>query len=281
MRVSDVMTRDPIYVEVPGSRDEVIKLMMKYKYSGYPVVDRNTKKLVGIITRKDLLNNPGEDQIALLMTSNPITTSPRESLKSAAKKMFKHNIHRLPVVDSKGSLVGIITDRDVIRYLVEKKIDVPVIEFMKSPCYPVYWETPANVLMEIVRVSKIYAFPVLDDNGDLVGIVTDRDLFSKAEIHDIIIGEKSIESDEDSWTWEGIRNVIPFYYITQQLTLPKKPIKEFMVKDVRTVFFKTPVWEAAEKMIQYDIDQMPVVDHHEKLIGMLTIHDLLETVIKY
>ncbi|MCD6502756.1 MAG: CBS domain-containing protein [Euryarchaeota archaeon] len=280
MRVKDVMTENPIYVEVPGSRDDVIKVMLKYQYSGYPVVDRHTKKLVGIVTRKDLLNKPNEDQIALLMTPNPIVAVPKESIKSAAKKMLRYNIHRLPVVDSSGNLIGIVTDRDLIRYIVMKKVEDPVIDYMKGLCIPVYLETPANVLMEIIRVSKIYAFPVVDDNANLVGIITDRDLLSEAEIRDIIVDVQEIES-EDEYAWEGVRNILPYYYIKEELIIPKKPIKEFMVKNVRTIYQKAPVWEAADQMIKFDIDQLPVVDHHNKLVGMITIHDILAAILKH
>jgi len=280
LRVKDIMTENPIYVEVPGSRDDVIKIMLKYQYSGYPVVDRHTKKLVGIITRKDLLNKPNEDQVALLMTPNPIVAVPKESIKSAARKMLKHNIHRLPVVDSLGNLIGIVTDRDLIRYIVVKKIEDPVINYMKGPCIPIYFETPANVLMEIIRVSRMYAFPVIDENANLVGIITDRDLLSEAEIRDIIIDVQEIES-EDEYSWEGIRNILPYYYIREELTIPKKPIKDFMVKNVRTIYQKAPVWEAADQMIKYDIDQLPVIDHHNKLVGMITIHDILAAILKH
>ena len=65
-QVSDFMTQNVMTVEIPGNRDEVLKLFRRTGISGVPVT-RN-KKIVGMITRKDLLRNPEETQLGLLMT---------------------------------------------------------------------------------------------------------------------------------------------------------------------------------------------------------------------
>ncbi|HID02294.1 MAG TPA: CBS domain-containing protein, partial [Desulfobacterales bacterium] len=75
MKVKDVMTSNVIFAEVPGTREQVLKLMLKHKVMGLPVVKKRTKKLVGIVTRTDLMKKPKEEQLALLMTRNPITVS--------------------------------------------------------------------------------------------------------------------------------------------------------------------------------------------------------------
>lgn len=69
--VSDYMTGDVVTVEIPGNRDDVLKILKRTGISGVPVLKDN--KLVGIITRKDLLHKPEENRLALLMTPNPLT----------------------------------------------------------------------------------------------------------------------------------------------------------------------------------------------------------------
>lgn len=64
--VSDYMTTDVVSVEIPGNRDDVLKILKRTGISGVPVL--KSGKLVGIITRKDLLHKPEENQLALLMT---------------------------------------------------------------------------------------------------------------------------------------------------------------------------------------------------------------------
>jgi len=71
MKVSDFMTTDVVSVEIPGNRDDVLKILKRTGISGVPVLKDG--KLVGIITRKDLLRKAEETQLGLLMTHDPIT----------------------------------------------------------------------------------------------------------------------------------------------------------------------------------------------------------------
>ena len=57
------------------------------------------KKLVGIITRKDLLRKPEETQLGFLMASKPITIGPDKDIYKAARLLVTHRIRRLPVVE--------------------------------------------------------------------------------------------------------------------------------------------------------------------------------------
>ena len=74
MIVKDYMTSDVVHVEIPGNRDDVLKILKRTGISGVPVI--KNKKIVGIITRKDLLSKPEETQLGLLMTAKPITIEP-------------------------------------------------------------------------------------------------------------------------------------------------------------------------------------------------------------
>ena len=58
MLVKDYMTADVVHVDIPGNRDDVLKILKRTGISGVPVL--KNKKLVGIITRKDLLRKPEE-----------------------------------------------------------------------------------------------------------------------------------------------------------------------------------------------------------------------------
>ena len=60
--VGEVMTSNPIVAQVPGSRNEVLKVMVKHNLTGLPVVRRSDGSLAGIITRQDIFDKPDEDQ---------------------------------------------------------------------------------------------------------------------------------------------------------------------------------------------------------------------------
>ena len=71
MTVSDFMSTDVVTVEIPGNRDDVLKILKRTGISGVPVLKEG--RLVGIITRRDLLSKSEETQLGLLMTSDPVT----------------------------------------------------------------------------------------------------------------------------------------------------------------------------------------------------------------
>ena len=96
LTVEDIMTSDVIYVEVPGSRDKALKIMKQKGVTSVPIV--KNKKLVGILTRGDIFKNPEEDQIALLMTRNPLSVKPETTINEVARILIEKDIRRVPVV---------------------------------------------------------------------------------------------------------------------------------------------------------------------------------------
>jgi IMP dehydrogenase len=96
-------------------------LMKKYGVSGVPVTDKNGL-LVGILTARDLRFNDDDSlPINKLMTSKGLVTAPVGIKMEAARKLLhEHRIEKLPVVDAKGYLRGLITVKDI-----QKKLDFP------------------------------------------------------------------------------------------------------------------------------------------------------------
>jgi CBS domain-containing protein len=113
------MVKDVAFVSIPGSRDQVLKTLKERHVSGVPVVKGG--KLVGMVTRTDLLRNPEEDQTALLMTRDPLVVHPEDSVVEAARLLAENDIRRLPVVED-GSLVGIVSVADIIRVIADLEI---------------------------------------------------------------------------------------------------------------------------------------------------------------
>ena len=73
--VSEIMTRSPVTSSVPGSISEVIKTLIKENITGLPVIDAK-RKYVGMLSRRDIFDNPEETQTALVMRrANPVMFS--------------------------------------------------------------------------------------------------------------------------------------------------------------------------------------------------------------
>ncbi|MCL5029396.1 MAG: IMP dehydrogenase [Bacteroidetes bacterium] len=108
------MIRDPVTLTSEKTIGDALEIMKKYSISGIPVVDK-IGKLVGILTNRDLRFEPNRKlKVKDLMTSNNLITAPLHTdLEQAEKILQKYKIEKLPVVDSKGILKGLITFKDI------------------------------------------------------------------------------------------------------------------------------------------------------------------------
>jgi len=278
LKVKDVMDRNPPVAEVPGRREDVLHLFAKHEVSGLAVVKAGTKKFAGIVTRKDIFRNPEENQLAILMNKEPITISPNASVRTAAKIFYEKKIHGIPVV-RKDELVGVISPRDILK-LISRLDGDKVEDYIESPFVPIYEETPLPVVMKIFRITDMSALPVLGSDGKLVGIVTDGDLFNFSLVRERVdTSSIGLGEDEDLWTWEGIRDIMRLYYETSKIELPEVPVREVMIRNVITVYKREKIREVARKMIEKGIDQMPVTDENDEIMGMIYDTDLMKALL--
>ena len=120
VQISDLMSY-PVVTLSPDTRmKEVYTILREKGHTGIPVLDDD--RLVGIISRRDFwkakktsaLNAP----VRAFMTKNVVTIDPGKSPMQAARLMIKHDIGRLPVVES-GRVIGIITRSDTMRYFYD------------------------------------------------------------------------------------------------------------------------------------------------------------------
>lgn len=122
------------------------------------------------------------------MTRPPITAPPEMPMQEALKLMRERRIRRLPVVDKKGKLIGIVSDRDLLHaspsdatslsvwelnYLLSK---VTLKDVMTKNVITVTPETPVQEAARIMAEKKIGGLPVVQA-GKVVGIITETDLF--------------------------------------------------------------------------------------------------------
>ena len=267
MKVKDVMTKNVIYVELPSTRDKVLEVFKRHGISAVPVLKNG--KLVGIVTVKDLLRKVEESQLALLMTENPITVSPEDSIKKVTEIFLENPFRRLPVV-RRGKLVGFLTVRDLIKKIAEMNIDKPVKDYMCDKVVCVWEEMPLNVAGEIMRLSSSELCPVLDNNAKLVGLVDEKIMLTESLIEEFIEKTQySSSSDvDDVWSWEGTRDHVIKFFEISVLKLPKEPVKNFMKKPAY-VYPQTSVSKCAREMIRNDIDHIPVLDPMDRICGIV------------
>jgi CBS domain-containing protein len=144
-RVSDVMTRSVVTVDRITSYKEIAQLLAEHRISGLPVLKMG-REVVGVVTEADLL--AAQDLVrrrlhatsrrswwprrrphpALtageLMTAPAITIGPHATIPAAARLMNAQHIRRLPVVDEKGRLAGIVSRRDLLSVFLRPDEDI-------------------------------------------------------------------------------------------------------------------------------------------------------------
>ena len=270
--VADIMTPAPIVVEVPGSRSDAINTMVRNKLTGLPVVRASDGMLMGVVSRRDIFRKFDEDQLSLIMKKGCITVSPDATVEEVARIFSEMRIHRLPVVDE-GKLVGIITPTDLLRIIKDMKTDLLAEDVIRTTCVTAFEDEPLTYTIPAMRVSDVSALPVLDAHGKLVGIITDRDLFSDQVKDPEALKELGISDDANL---AGFRNVLPlFYSATDKYMEDDRTVKDFMVRNPTTVFKKTNLAEVAKMMVINDFGQIPVHGTKDELVGMVYDVDVL------
>lgn len=115
-RAENGMIYDPITIHRDATVRDALAIMAEYHIGGIPVVDKE-KKLVGIVTNRDLrfervLNTPIEE---VMTKENLITTHLQIDMEAASQILQEYKIEKLPVVDTEGHLVGLITYKDITK----------------------------------------------------------------------------------------------------------------------------------------------------------------------
>ena len=146
-RVSDVMTTTVVTVDRITPYQEIDRLLTKHRISGVPVLKMG-REVVGVVSETDLLAAEDETRrqarmvgsmgrrwhlrkqphvrltAGALMTSPAITIGPDATIPAAARLMNTHHITRLPVVDAKGKLIGIVSRRDLLSVFLRPDAEI-------------------------------------------------------------------------------------------------------------------------------------------------------------
>jgi IMP dehydrogenase len=115
------MINDPVTIGPGTSVDEAMAVMARFHISGVPVTDEGGR-LVGIVTNRDLrFEPPSQRPVSEVMTSEGLVTAPEGTTLEQAKELLsRHRVEKLPIVDARGVLRGLITVKDI-----QKRIDNP------------------------------------------------------------------------------------------------------------------------------------------------------------
>jgi IMP dehydrogenase len=114
-QAEELIERDVLYVEDNATVSDAERLMHQYSIGGVPVVDKG--HIIGIVSRRDvraIVQKRGDENITTIMTKKPIVANEDITAEKALEIMYTNKVERLPVVNTKGKLLGIITMQDIL-----------------------------------------------------------------------------------------------------------------------------------------------------------------------
>jgi acetoin utilization protein AcuB len=124
MQVERYMSQAPITIRDDTVYWEAFDIMREKDLHHIPVVNEDNS-VVGILTRRDLQISAqhfreAPVEVSEVMHSPVVTISPGQLLSEAAKQMMNNRIGGLPVLDTNGQMVGILTETDLLRALIDQ-----------------------------------------------------------------------------------------------------------------------------------------------------------------
>lgn len=119
VKISQVMTKDLITVSLDSTVEEVVNKMVDYDVECLPVIDAEGV-LHGLVTFRDIVmkvvyppTKTRESKVEKIMSKSLVTCNPNSTVLDVVKIMKNRHLRRIPVVDAKNKLVGLVTDFDL------------------------------------------------------------------------------------------------------------------------------------------------------------------------
>lgn len=143
--------------------------------------------------------------------------------------------------------------------------DVKVAEVMRREVAAVRPDSPVAAVVELLLDKDFTAVPVTDDQGKVVGMVSDSDLLTRGGMNVTISLQRATDADFARELRRSLEN-------------PDRKVAEVMTREVVTVGPDDVIGKAARLMVEKHLKRLPVVDSDGKLVGILGRLDILNTV---
>ena len=307
LMVRDVMTPEPKSIAANAPLSDAARLLLSSIFTGLPVVD-DQKRPIGVITQGDLIRKGGlplrlgllaeSDQNRLesflsqlvsrnaaeVMTTPAVMIAEDQPLAEAVELMLTKGVKRLPVVDESGSLTGMLSRLDIFRTVMREAPDWKAFkaqqvevahlkrvgDILRRDVHTVLPETPLNELIRLIDDNDIQRVAVVDAEGMLLGLISDRDLLRYFK-------------PEQEGVWHLLARVKhPFKQEACRLgdlqqCLSETTAHAAMTAELITAREEMLIEEAIALMIDKGLKRLPVVDNDGRFKGMISRDSLLRT----
>lgn len=304
LRVRSVMTHQPRSVTAGTSVADVVRMLLSADFNGVPVVDEEERP-IGIITQGDLISRGGmpvrlglleqldrQDLDAVLqrlsfrtageVMSHPVRTVVEDCLLTeAVDLMLSGHLKRLPVVDARGQLCGMLSRLDVFRTISASAPDLKALQshrvqlgdlrqvrdVVRRDTHTVEAGAPLEEVMRVIDSSDLQRVAVVDGKGGFLGLISDDSLLR-------------LFSGRPSGLFEKLVRRLSFSELgrrhgTATETAGAKTAGELMKTGLITIGEDAPIEEAIRIMTENGIKRLPVVDAEGRFLGLVSRDSLL------
>jgi CBS domain-containing protein len=122
MKIQDIMTSNPSSVTPDATIREAAQVMKREDVGIVPVIEnQGEKRLLGVVTDRDIAircvaeGKDGSCRVSEAMSDDPATCGPNDDIDDVMETMSVEKVRRIPIVDERGSLVGIVSQADLLR----------------------------------------------------------------------------------------------------------------------------------------------------------------------
>jgi CBS domain-containing protein len=295
--VGDVMTHMVASVRPDTSLTQVVEALVDQDFRAVPVVNAGGQ-LVGIITNADLVErgglparvellaamDPDERQLVVaaaqartaedVMTRLPVVIGPRAPVEQAVQVMLTEGLKRLPVIDERRQLVGMLSRADVLRALGEgfpmveeeeqasSRAPTVVADVMTRNVPAVRDDARLAEVLDAVVSTRLNRAVVIDGQGCVKGVVSDADVLRRLNprlrlgVLGTLMRRGRMVPDEAARTTAN----------------------ELITAPALTVTPDTPIDQAARRMVETRRKILPIVDSEGRLLGIVDRAHLLGAV---
>jgi CBS domain-containing protein len=237
-----------------------------------PVTDAGTRRLRGIVTAGDIIDMMGggnkfnlvrkkhagnllsaiNESVREIMTEKVVTLGKDAKIADAAALIVEKKMGGFPIVDTGHVLVGIVTERDVMRVLSSEKGQGLVEDIMSTSLKVTGPETPIGEATREMITNRFRRLPVVKDDV-LYGIVTATDILK----------------------YLGSGKVFERMVTGNVAEVMALPVRTLVSGSLHTIDPKKNVNEAAREMLAKNVGALPVIED-ARLVGLVTEFDLVK-----
>ena len=303
LRVAAVMVRDPVFVGPDTAARQIVDRMRERRLRGIPVVEDGVP--IGIITGSDLIERAGlgvrmsllpglaphevghtldrlHQVVARDIMTAPLVVVPDSlPLSQAASIMVTHNLKRLPVVDERGTLVGILSRFDILRTItdapeqtrasehdIKSSGHVRLEKLMRRDVPTVFPDTPIAQVVQAVVSTRLNRALVVDAERHVVGLITGLELLQR------------VTPALRPSALAALMHRLPFLHPSSEEVASERHARARTAKDLMTTNFVTAkpdahLQDVITAMVQGTHKLVAVVDNDERLLGVVDRADVL------